>query len=246
MTIPRKATRAARAAAREASRECVVIYLRVSTDEQVSSGLGLDAQEAEARRYAESRGWTVAAVVTEPATSGKAHPLTRSAFSEAVALLDACDAGTLLVRRQDRVSRRVRHLLDVIAHADANGWGIATTDGRLDTASAAGRLQVNVMASVAEYEADVIAERTREALAAKREQGTRLGRPSTLPAEVRARIVAERQAGATLTAIAHGLNRDAVPTARGGACWRQSSVSAALRTVALDAEAAERRQTVSA
>ncbi len=237
MATPSRPTRRALAAAREATRECVVIYLRVSTDEQVSSGLGLEAQEAEARRYAEARGWSVSAVLVEDAVSGRVHPMDRPAFGEAVARLDACDAGTLLVRRQDRVSRRLRHLLDVIDHADRKGWGIATTDGRLDTGTAAGRLQVNVMASVAEYERDVIAERTKEALSAKREAGARLGRRSALPVAVLARIVSERADGATLTSIATRLNADRVPTVRGGICWRQSSVSAALRTAELDREA---------
>jgi DNA invertase Pin-like site-specific DNA recombinase len=237
----RQTARTRRAAARRAVAKRCVIYLRVSTDEQVSSGLGLDAQEASCRRWAEANGLTVVDVVTEQAVSGKVAPADRPGFGRALALLDGCEAGVLLVRRQDRISRRLRHTLAVIDHADEQGWSIATTDGELDTSTAAGRLKVNVMASVAEYEAGVIGERTREALAAKREAGVLLGRRRQMPDDVVARIVAEREAGRTLTAVAQGLNDDGIPTARGGGVWWQSTVSAALARHHEEQAAAARR-----
>lgn len=237
----RQTARTRRAAARAATNKKCVVYLRVSTDEQVGSGLGLDAQEASCRRWAEANGLTIVEVLTEQAVSGKVAPADRPSFARALALLDGCEAGVLLVRRQDRISRRLRHTLAVIDHADEQGWSIATTDGELDTATAAGRLKVNVMASVAEYEAGVISERTREALAAKREAGVLLGRPRQMPDHIVARIVAEREAGRTLTAIAAGLNDDGIPTARGGGVWWQSTVSAALARHAEEQAAAVRR-----
>lgn len=236
MTAPSRTSRRAQAARREASRDSVVIYLRVSTDEQVSSGAGLDAQEAECRRYAEARGWTVASVVTEVAVSGKVHPTERPGFREAVALLDACDAGTLLVRRQDRVSRRLRHLLDVLDAATHGGWSIATTDGEtLDTSTASGGLRVHVMGSVAEYERKVIGERTRDALAARKASGMRLGRPSRLTSDVLDRIASEHTAGRRVSEIVAGLNADAVPTLSGRP-WSHSTVTRAVQTARLNAD----------
>ncbi len=62
-----------------------------------------------------------------------------------------------------------------------------------------------------------------------------------MPDDVVARIVAEREAGRTLTAIAHGLNEDGISTARGGGVWWQSTVSAALARHHEEQAAAARR-----
>jgi DNA invertase Pin-like site-specific DNA recombinase len=83
-----------------------------------------------------------------------------------------------------------------------------------------------MLAVFAQFERDLISERTRDALAVRRAQGVHTGRRSTLPAEIRARIRLERAAGSTWQAIADKLNGDAVPTGQGGSCWRPSSVRA--------------------
>lgn len=205
-----------KAAARLECAAKVVIYARVSTEEQAESGAGLEAQLAECRAYAARHGLEVVAEIEEPAVSGKVPPASRKAFSRALEILDACEAGGLLVRRTDRISRRLRHMLVVVDRAVADGWWIATTDGKLDTSSAAGRLQINVMAAVAEHEREVIGERTREGLAAKRAQGVILGRPRVLSNAVIQRIADERDDGRSMGAIAAGLTADGIPTAR----WR--------------------------
>lgn len=78
--------------------------------------------------------------------------------------------------------------------------------------------------SIWPLERKLIGQRTRDALAVKRAQGVRLGRPSTLPREVVARIVVEHQGGVSWSAIARGLNADTVPTAQGGARWYPATV----------------------
>jgi DNA invertase Pin-like site-specific DNA recombinase len=83
---------------------------------------------------------------------------------------------------------------------------------------------MSMFASVARFERDRISERTREALAVKRAQGVRLGRPSTLPRPTIARIVAEHDAALSLRAIADGLTRDGIATAQGGRAWYASTV----------------------
>lgn len=137
------------------------------------------------------------------------------------------------MRRQDRVSRRLRHLLDTSA---ASGWSIATTDGEtLDTSTASGGLRVHVMGSVAEYERKVIGERTRDALAARKASGMRLGRPSRMPAEVLDRIASEHAAGRRVSGIVAGLIEDAVPTLSGRP-WSHSTVTRAVQTARLNAD----------
>jgi len=86
------------------------------------------------------------------------------------------------------------------------------------------------MSAVAEFERQRIGERTREALQAARRLGVRLGRPRVLTDEIVDRIRAERELGATLTAIADGLTADDVPTGHGGRRWYHSTVAAALRS----------------
>ncbi|MGH3917152.1 MAG: recombinase family protein, partial [Pseudonocardiaceae bacterium] len=99
-----------------------------------------------------------------------------------------------------------------------------------DTSTATGELTANMIASAAQYERRLIGQRTREGLAAKRAAGVRLGRPSVLPQDVVARIVAERAEGRALRVIAEGLTADGAPTARGGAQWKVSSVQAVLKS----------------
>ena len=79
------------------------------------------------------------------------------------------------------------------------------------------------MATFAQFERRLIGQRTRDALAQKKAQGVRLGRPPALPAKVRSRIRRRRKAGKSLAAIAEELNRNHVPTAHGGAKWYPST-----------------------
>ncbi len=84
----------------------------------------------------------------------------------------------------------------------------------------------NVLATFAQFERRLIAQRTREALARKREQGVTLGRPRTLPTRIVKRIKREREAGRSYHAIADALNRDGVATAQGGRQWWPATVRA--------------------
>jgi DNA invertase Pin-like site-specific DNA recombinase len=86
----------------------------------------------------------------------------------------------------------------------------------------------NLLATFAQFERRLIGQRTKEALAAKRAQGVRLGRRSRLPVDVRRRINRRRAAGTTLAAIADELNASGVPTGQGGRRWYPSSVRAVL------------------
>lgn len=99
----------------------------------------------------------------------------------------------------------------------------------------------NVLAAFAQFERRLIGQRTAEALAVKRAEGVRLGRPRTLPAEVTERVWWMHRRGASLRRIAQRLNGEAIPTAHGGACWYASTVSAVLRSVAADRAAASER-----
>jgi DNA invertase Pin-like site-specific DNA recombinase len=89
------------------------------------------------------------------------------------------------------------------------------------------------MASAAQWERRIIGQRTKEALAARREQGVRLGRPALPKDALGRRVAAMRKRGMTLQAIADQLNAEGQQTLRGGREWRPSTVRAVLSRKAL-------------
>ena len=99
----------------------------------------------------------------------------------------------------------------------------------IDTTSPTGELVANIMAAVSHWERQRIGMRTREGRAKARKAGKQIGSPVLLPIEIQDRIVAERQGGRTLAAIAQGLNDDLMPLPGGGRVWLPASVTGVLR-----------------
>src|SRR5437870_13276846 len=91
------------------------------------------------------------------------------------------------------------------------GWSLVALDLGVDTSTPSGEMMANVLATFAQFERRLISQRTKEALAQKRAQGVRLGRPPSLPRQVERRILRERDAGRTFAAIAERLNASGVP-----------------------------------
>ncbi len=207
----------------------VIAYTRVSTDEQGLSGAGLDAQRATIEAELAHRGWGPACLATDVA-SGKSMK-GRSELSAALDALDRGEADTLMVAKLDRLARSTIDFARIAERAERKGWSLVALDVNVDTTTAAGALMLDVVAAFASYERRLISDRTKAGLAAKRAQGVRLGRPTTLAADVRDRIVAERSEGRTLTAIADGLTADAIATAHGGVRWYASTVAKVLQGV---------------
>lgn len=204
-------------------------YVRVSTAEQAGSGAGLDAQRAALQAEADRRGWDL--VLVEDA-GYSAKDLDRPGLRRALEDLDAHRADILMVSKLDRLSRSVHDFTGVLAQAAKRDWSVVCLDLGVDTTSPAGELQAHVVASMAHYERRLIGQRTKDALAARKAAGVRLGRPQVLPADVVARIVAEKAAGRSLRAIGAGLEADGVATARGGSTWHASAVRAVLASQA--------------
>jgi DNA invertase Pin-like site-specific DNA recombinase len=216
------------------TRPLALAYVRVSTADQAEHGASLDAQVTAITDATEPQGYRVE-VLREEGRSGKSLKR-RLALAEALKRLGKGEAVALYAQRLDRLTRSVADFAFLLDTAKRQGWRLVCLDGGEDTATPSGEFLVNVMAAAAQYERALIAARTRDALAQRRREGVRLGRPSCLPAKVVARIVRERQAGATLRAIAAGLNADNVPTAHEGAAWHASTVRKVLQ--GQDAQAA--------
>jgi DNA invertase Pin-like site-specific DNA recombinase len=212
----------------------VIGYTRVSTDEQASSGAGLAAQRAAILAEAERRDWKLVEIIEDAGYS--ARDLHRPGVQTALEALREKRADTLVVAKLDRLSRSILDFAGLMDRATHEHWALVALDLGVDTTSPAGEAMANVMATFAQFERRLIAQRTKEALAQKRAAGVRLGRPRQLADRVRRRIVAERVAGRTLAAIADSLNMDAVSTAQGGRRWYPSTVRAVLRGAKREAE----------
>jgi DNA invertase Pin-like site-specific DNA recombinase len=91
---------------------------------------------------------------------------------------------------------------------------------------------VNLLATFAQFERRLIGQRTKDALAVKRSQGVTLGRPNSIDAETRALISSLRAEELSLWAICAVLEKQGIPTARGGTSWRPSSLTAVLKQAA--------------
>jgi len=206
----------------EADPSTVVAYLRVSTEEQADSGLGLAAQRATIEAAAERKGWRVVAWHEDAGVSGKS--LNRPGVTAALGVVERGEAAALVVAKVDRLSRSLLDFAGLMERARSGRWGLVALDLGVDTTTADGELMAHIVATFAQYERRLIGQRTKSALAAKKAQGVTLGRPRTMPAAVVRRIVTARDAGQGWSAIARGLNEDAVPTSHGGACWHPSTV----------------------
>lgn len=218
--------------------ENVIAYIRVSTDEQAVSGLGLADQRASIEEAAKSRGWSAIEFIADEGHS--ARSLGRPGITAALSALSEGRASVLVVAKLDRLSRSVLDFATLMERARREGWELVVLDLALDTMTPSGALLANVMSSFAEYERRLIGMRTSAALQQLKAQGARLGRPRTMPDEVLDRIADERSSGSTLAAIAARLNEEGVPTARGGVKWYPSTVRAALESLDLDREAVRR------
>src|SRR4051812_40091300 len=204
-----------------------VSYLRVSTDKQGRSGLGLEAQRAAVASFLNGGQWELVAEFVEVETGKRAD---RPVLAEA---LDACrlHRAVLVIAKLDRLARDAHFLLGL----EKAGVEFVAVD-----MPSASRLTVGIMAMVAEEERRMISARTKAALAAAKRRGTQLGGDrGNLPsvaalgnaASVAVRAARARERAADLMpiicnleaagivgvhAIANALNDRGIPTVRGG------------------------------
>jgi DNA invertase Pin-like site-specific DNA recombinase len=199
----------------------VIGYARVSTEDQGVRGIGLSAQKAAIRAECDRRGWTLLRV-EEDTESGKT--MKRPGLQAALASCRSGDASGIVAAKLDRLSRSVIDFARLLEEARKRHFNVVALDLGLDLSTPQGELVANILASTAQWERRIIGQRTKEALAVKKAQGVRLGRPRTLPSSVVGRIRRERTSGRSFAAIAAGLNRDEVPTAQGGREWYPATV----------------------
>ena len=227
-----------------------IIYLRVSTDEQAESGLGLEAQLAACRAAADRNGWEIAATF-EDAMSGGLPLARRTILLDALTALGRGDV--LLVAKRDRLSRGDMMTTAMIeAAVKRAGAHIASAAGEgTESDDPASVLMRRIVNAFGEYERLLIRARTRAALKAKKARGERYGQvpyghrlardgvrleADRDEAAAIALIIELRAADMPLRAIAAELDRRKVPT-KSGRPWKHSTVHDVLRRIAADGQA---------
>ena len=137
-----------------------------------------------------------------------------------------------MVAKLDRLSRSMIDFTALMGTAQKQHWALVALDCAVDTSTPTGEAMANMLATFAQFERRLISQRTRDALAVKRANGVRLGRPPAVAPAVVRRIQRQRQRGDSLRAIAASLNQDNVPTAQGGAQWYAATVRGILARAA--------------
>jgi DNA invertase Pin-like site-specific DNA recombinase len=152
----------------------------------------------------------------------------RPALRWALDQLTAGRAQTLVVARLGHLAETVASLSELLRWFEEHGRTLIAIDFRIDTSTEAGRLAARALVRVGGWEHDRISARTRRGLEAARSRGATSGRPAVADVpDLMDRIRGMRADGMTLQAIADVLNAEGVPTLRGGARWRPSSVQSA-------------------
>ena len=216
-------------------------YVRVSTEKQADVGVSVDAQAAKIRAMAVVQGANLADVIIDAGESAKS--LQRPGIARLLALVDEGAVDTVIIAKLDRLTRSVVDLAELLKRFERRGVSLVSVADALDTRSAAGRLVLNIMVSVSQWERETIGERTRDAMRHKRAIGERVGtvpfgyRPAAggvrLEADdveqgILSRIRDLSAKGLTTRQIAADLNRRGLTTRRGTA-WRFQYVAHVLR-----------------
>lgn len=151
-----------------------IAYIRVSTAKQVERGLSLEAQREKVQAYASLYDLEICEVIVDAGVSAKT--LARPGLQRALGMLRDGSAEALLVVKLDRLTRSVRDLDTLIQDYFATGrWALLSVGEQIDTRSAAGRLVLNVLASVSQWEREATSERTSVALRSKSASGGYVG-----------------------------------------------------------------------
>lgn len=173
----------------------IALYARVSTAEQT-----VEPQLHALQRYAEARGLAAREYIDHAQSGAKDR---RPALDEMLAAARRREIDAVAVVKIDRLARSVRHLTVMAAELEALGVDLIVLDQGIDTSTPAGRLTFHLLGAIAEFERDLIRERTHAGLAAARRRGARIGRPR---AEVEVdRVRRLREAGQTWDHVAETL-----------------------------------------
>jgi DNA invertase Pin-like site-specific DNA recombinase len=153
------------------------LYARVSTSDQTCEN-----QLLELRTYASARGWDIVREFVDAGVSGTKEK--RPALDELVKDAKRRRFDVVACWRLDRLGRSLKHLVTLTEELTAVGIAFVSLGEGIDCTTPAGKLQLHILAALAEFERERIRERVLAGLARARAQGKRLGRPRRHPATV--------------------------------------------------------------
>lgn len=207
-----------------------VSYIRVSTDRQGRSGLGLEAQREAVAQYLNGGSWELLGEFLEVETGKGAKALDRRPQLKAALAMAKRERATLIIAKLDRLSRNVHFITGLME----TGVTFVAAD-RPD----ADRFLIQLEAVLAEREARVISDRTKAALSVAKARGTQLGKNGVKlalanklaavqrMAPISGELTALANSGLSLREIARTLNDKGIVTPNGGQ-WFASTVSRAI------------------
>lgn len=208
-----------------------VAYLRVSTEKQADRGVSLDAQRTKVTAYASLYDLDIVEFIVDAGVS--ASTLDRPGLIRALEMLRRGQATALVVVKLDRLTRSVRDLGDLVERYFADGRiALLSVSEQVDTRTAAGRLVLNVLGSVSQWERETIGERTTAAMQHKAALGEYTGggapygyrvhedKTRLVAVEAEQEVVAEarrlRAGGLSFRKVAARLERNGVRSRAGG------------------------------
>lgn len=204
-----------------------IIYARVSTAGQAEEGVSLDMQEEKARQWAEANGYPVEGVFVDRGISGRKME-NRPELLKALDAVCAC-SGVLIVYSLSRLARSTAETILIADRLERSKADLTSLTEKIDTTSAAGKMVFRVLAVIAEFERDVIAERITAALRHKRDHmevynNTPLGFDragkklihNAEESEIIRKVFRLRKKGLSMQKIADRLNADGYHGKNGG------------------------------
>ena len=214
-----------------------VAYVRVSTDKQADRGVSREAQSERIRAMAMVHNAELVEVIVDGRESAKS--LQRPGMEQLLALLEARKVQAIIIAKLDRLTRSVSDLCDLLERFERRRVALISVAESLDTDSAAGRLVLNIMTAVSQWEREAIGKRTRDAMNHKRSNGKRVGNirfgyhlcadgkhieTDSAEQAILSEIRQLRHTGQTLRGIAAALNHRGLRTRRGSA-WRLEHIA---------------------
>lgn len=150
-------------------------YIRVSTAGQADDGVSLDAQHSRIEAWCNANSYRLADVFSDAGISGKRAD-NRPGLQKALeAVCQTRGGGALVVYSLSRLARSTKDAIAIAERLDKAGADLVSLSEKIDTTSAAGRMVFRMLAVLAEFERDLVSERTKTALAHKRSNGERIG-----------------------------------------------------------------------
>lgn len=203
-------------------------YIRVSTEEQATSGYSLSMQKEKIEQFCNLYEYKLLTTISDEGISAKS--INRPGITKLISMMDKGQIDGVIIYKLDRLTRSLtdwQYLIDNY-FGDGKGYQLLSVTDKIDTTTATGRLCLNVLMSVSQWEREIIGERTKSALIHKKSKGEKIGHPkfgTVIEGKFTAiddtelktihTIKQMRLDGFKLQQIADYLNENSIPTKRG-------------------------------